>query len=135
MQNTPEITPTQPVSAPPVPPREVKKTWMPTTAGVLCIVAGVIDLFVGIAITALSSFIGALSGIWGARAIGTAFGIPIIILGIVAVIGGIYALQRRVWGLALAGAICALLIFPVWPGSIAGLLAIIFVAVSKQEFK
>jgi len=45
-------------------------------------------------------------------------------------VGGIYALGRRVWGLALAGSICALVGF-----GILGILAIIFVILGKGEFK
>jgi len=66
------------------------------------------------------------------------FGPLFIVLGLIAIVGGIFALRRRVWGLALAGAICAL--FPFHPyGSliwtpVIGILAILFVALSKNEF-
>ena len=56
---------------------------------------------------------------------------PLIIFGIIAIVGGIYALQRRVWGMALAGSIFAL----IGPWFILGILAIIFVALGKGEFK
>ena len=59
-----------------------------------------------------------------------AFGIPLIILGIVAIVGGIYAIRRKVWGMALAGAICAL--FSVF--GVLGILSIIFVSLSRKEF-
>ena len=49
---------------------------------------------------------------------------------IIAIVGGIYALRRRIWGLALAGSICALVGF-----GIPGILAIIFVTKGKREFK
>jgi len=52
-----------------------------------------------------------------------------LILGIVAIAGGVAALRRRSFGLALAGAICSL------PSAILGILAIIFVSVSKEEFE
>jgi hypothetical protein len=55
---------------------------------------------------------------------------PLIILGIVAIVGGIYALLRKIWGLALAGSICAL----IGPWFILGILAIIFVSLGKREF-
>jgi hypothetical protein len=77
-------------------------------------------------------------------------------LGVVAIVGGISALRRRSFGLSLAGAICALpssflgavpisLVLPVSVVSLAsrtyglasiilGILAIVFVAVSKREF-
>ncbi len=49
-------------------------------------------------------------------------------LGIVAIVGGISAIRRNVFGLSLAGAICAL------PSGILGILAVVFVALGKREF-
>ena len=105
----------------------MERTWKPTTAGILAIIAGVIELIVGIAIAAVGSIGGALVGMGWLGAIG----VPLIILGIVALVGGIYAVRRRIWGLALAGSICAL----VGPWFILGILAIIFVALGKGEFE
>ena len=56
-------------------------------------------------------------------------GVPLLALGIVAIVGGVSAIRRRNFGLSLAGAICAL------PSNILGILAIIFVSVSKKEFE
>jgi hypothetical protein len=56
-------------------------------------------------------------------------GVPLIVLGIIAIIGGVSALRRKSFGLSLAGAICAL------PSNILGILAIIFVSLSKKEFE
>ena len=50
------------------------------------------------------------------------------VLGIVAIVGGISAIRRKRFGLALAGAICAIL------SGILGILAVIFVALRKREF-
>ena len=61
----------------------------------------------------------------------SAIGAPIIVLGIIAIVGGSCALRRRVWGLALAGSICAFL----GPATILGILAIIFVSMGKGEFE
>ncbi len=47
-----------------------------------------------------------------------------------ALIGGIFALKKKLWGLALAGSIAALFIF--FP---CGIPAIIFVAMGNSEFK
>ena len=60
-----------------------------------------------------------------------AIGGPLIVIGVVAIVGGVYALRRRIWGLALAGSICALM----GPWAILGILAIIFVALGKSEFE
>jgi hypothetical protein len=107
----------------------MEKTWKPTTAGVLAIIAGALQVIFGLVIAAVGS-IGWFVGILWFSAIGA----PLIIFGIIAIVGGIYALRRRIWGLALAGSICAL--FPVIaPSSVLGLLAIIFVSLGKGEFK
>ena len=57
-------------------------------------------------------------------------GLPLIVLGVVALLGGISALQRKRWGLALAGGICVLLPMQ----TLLGILAIVFVALSRDEF-
>ena len=67
-------------------------TWKPTAAGILDIVAGVIWIVIG--------------GIVLADDI--ALGVSFSVVAIFAIIGGIFAIRRRIWGLALAGSICAL---------------------------
>ena len=52
----------------------------------------------------------------------------VVVLGILAVVGGVSAIRRKRFGLSLAGAICAL------PSHILGILAVIFVALGKREF-
>ena len=118
-------------TTPPTPPpaggsQPTPQTWMPVVAGILTIVAGVVDFFVGLIVGARGHVAG-FFGIWGLGA----FGVPHIVLGIIAVIGGIFALQRKVWLMALVGAICALM----WPLSLLGILSIIFVCLSQKEFK
>lgn len=106
--------------------KTTEKTWKPTVAGILCIVSGAFGCLYGIAISVLGGVLGALGGVPLLSAIGA----PLIVVGIVAIIGGVYALKRRVWGLALAGSICAL-----FCGGLLGILAIIFVILGKGEFK
>jgi len=55
-------------------------------------------------------------------------GIFILVLGAIGVAGGISALNRKSFGLSLAGAICIL------PTVLLGILAVIFVSVSRKEF-
>jgi hypothetical protein len=81
----------------------MERTWKPTTAGILCIIGGVIGMVPGIAV---ALFFGSMGTGWV-----TAVGAPLIILVIVPIVGGIYALRRRRWGLALAGSICPLIGF------------------------
>jgi len=104
-----------------------ERTWKPTTAGILCIVAGTIAVISGIVVAVLGGIGGAFIGMGWLSAVGA----PLIILGTVTIVGGIYALKRRIWGLALAGSICALL----GPWALLGILAIIFVSLGKVEFE
>jgi hypothetical protein len=114
---------------------------MPVAAGVLSIIAGAMGL---IAVAFLITF-GATFGAEIAREVLKSVGfwqsgmpltiiglisIPLIIINAVAIIGGIYALQRKIWGLALTGAICAIL-----PAQVFGIIAVVFIAVSKKEFE
>ena len=112
-------------TTPSEPTAEVERTWRPTTAGILSIVAGAIGLIIGIVVAALGEMVGALLGFFGFGA----FGAPIIVFGIISIVGGIFTIKRRIWGLALAGSIFALIcVF------FLGIPAIIFVAQAKKEF-
>jgi hypothetical protein len=57
------------------------------------------------------------------------WGLIMTLFGALAIVGGIFALRRKVWGLALAGAIAGALVF--FP---CGIVAIIFTALGKPEF-
>lgn len=105
----------------------MKKTWKPTVAGILSIVAGSIDILVGIWAMARNEFVRRVMWHWRWEVLG----VFALVLGIIAVVGGVFAIRRRIWGLALAGAICAL--FPPHVG-VLGILAIIFISLSRDEF-
>jgi len=108
---------------------------MPTVAGILIIIAGALHLLMGIGVAAVSGTVGSLAGLWGWGMISAplmvAIGAPLMVLGMVSLIGGVYALNRRSWGMALAGGICAL-VPPTF--TVMGVLAIIFIALSQKEF-
>jgi len=89
------------------------QTWKPTAAGTLTISAGVFGLIVGIVLIGRSPLF--------------MVGLLAIMIAIVAVAGGLCALKRRAWGLALAGSICSVFCW-------LGIPAIILIALSKQEF-
>ena len=115
----------------------MEKTSKPTVAGILAIISGVLGL-----IGAASLFIGfgVTSGAFGIPGVGDipafvpglilGMAIPSAIIDILALVGGIYAVQRKMWGLALAGSIAAILAFlPL------GIPAVILAAQSKNEFE
>jgi ABC-type thiamin/hydroxymethylpyrimidine transport system permease subunit len=108
----------------------MKKTWKPLTAGILSIIAGGVAVILGCGFLISLRVAGFLTTMpkWLDAAL-TYPAYPLVILGLLAIAGGICALVRRAWGFALAGAIAAFLVSP-----ILGLLAIIFVALAKGEF-
>jgi hypothetical protein len=133
----------------------MERTWKPTTAGILTIIEGATRIAFGTGVIIAGRWVGALGGLdWSSwieewarvyglgtadiqsiltRILGVsstaliAVGAVLLAFGIVALVGGINALKRKRWGLALAGSILSL------PGVMA-ILAIIFVSLGKKEF-
>jgi len=56
-------------------------------------------------------------------------GLILALIGVLAIVGGVYALKKKHWGLALAGAIASDIVF-----SPCGIPALIFVCLGKDEF-
>jgi len=112
----------------------MERTWKPTTAGILNIVAGVIGVLLGIGVAILAEIVALVAGAYipglPSGVVFELIGVPWVILGVVAIVGGVFALRRRIWGLAYAGAICALLLT-----FILGILSITFVSLGKGEFE
>lgn len=109
-------------------------TWMSTVAGILSIIAGVIGLGLGGCAAVAGALGGGIFAMLGLGNLGGIFaGLMVIplILAIVAIVGGIYALKRTKWGLALAGSICAIISY----GFVLGIAATVFVILGKKEFK
>ncbi len=112
---------------------ENKKTWMPTTAGILDIISGscgLMGVFVLIVSGGVMRAMADIPKLLFLAPFLMALSVPLAIVSILAIVGGIYALQRKNWGVALAGSIAAS--FTSWP---LGVAAIIFTAVSKKEFE
>ncbi len=114
-----------------------------SAGGILTIVVGAFEVIGGGMLVALAS-VGIPSGMLrcpflpGFGGAGSTCVVPIwliimggslIVLGIIAIAGGVSAIKRKSFGLSLAGAICAL------PSGVLGILAIIFVSLGKGEFE
>jgi uncharacterized membrane protein HdeD (DUF308 family) len=113
------------------------KPWMPAVAGILDIVSGFLGLLAGIFLTLAPQFIGAISRMprFGMHpqlpeAFYPGLGAALIVIGILSIIGGVYALRIKGWGMALTGSICATLC-----GRLLGVVALIFTVLSKPDFK
>lgn len=100
------------------------ETAMPTIGGILILIAGLIELAYGAIMIGGGAFFIDIGG--GILAV---CGAIVIILGVVALIGGIFAVQRKHFGLAILGGI-----FGLGGWFIPGLIGLILVAVSRDEF-
>ena len=108
----------------------MKRTALPTIAGVINIIIGSLNLLgiigIGIAIGVISSAAGVdvivLPILWSVI-------IALSILGLPSLIGGIYALQRKNWVIALIGSIASFLIW-----NVIGLIPLILIIISRDEF-
>jgi len=122
--------------------------WLLTAGGILSIVAGIFQInnggllmafFIIPNIIPLWEIFPFLPGLWvelqdlyifayGPPIWQTIMGALFLVLGILAVVGGISAIRRKGFGFSLAGAICAL------ASGLLGILAVIFIALGKREF-
>jgi len=119
------------------------KTWKPTTAGILNLISGALNVISAIgliiAIVVISGgvfvmqFIPAEDVPFIAPILSTIlviFLIMTIIQAVLPIAGGVFALQRRKWGWALAGSVVAILgMFPL------GVTSTILVSLAKDEFE
>ena len=110
------------------------KEWKATSGGIMCLIMGAWGVMSGVILAFITSNyptvwirLSPMETLVVNRL--APFGIA---LGLVAILGGVYALRRRRWGLALAGAICAAMIPP---PLFLGVLAIVFIAVGRDEFR
>ena len=120
----------------------MQKTSMPTIAGVLNIVSGAVGL---IAVLGLIIAICVTGGFYipGTELIPrflpnllTGIAVPLALLSVLSLVGGIYAIQRRKWGLALAGSISAIFAsMPLLGGLPVGIASTVLISLSKNEFQ
>jgi len=127
----------------------MEKTWKPTAAGILNIVAGVVGLIAVLGLIIAIIVVGSSFMFWQAipeiapgvnapfvQSILLIIAIPLAIVSILALVGGVYALQRKIWGLALAGSIASILAsIPLLGGLPVGITATVLMALSKDEFE
>lgn len=117
------------------------QTAKPLIAGIFLIIAGIEGLALGGFLAAFGGEIASTMGaIPGGDEVGGIFlvcGIIFMIFGILALVGGIMSATRKSWGMALVGAIFGLfcLGFVFLEASLLSLIALILIAISKDEFQ
>ena len=110
------------------PAPQKKESAMPVIGGILIIIGAIIELIVGVVLAAGGTFFLGLS--LGTSGVLIACGAILVIVAIIALLGGIFAIQRKNFGFAVVGGILSL---GGW--FIPGLIGLILVAISKDEFR
>jgi len=115
----------------PMGPVVVEKTAKPIVGGILILIGALVGIAMGASLIwggAMIVDISVYSG--GLAEILAICGIIWLVLGIIGLLGGIFAMQRKHFGLAIVGGIFSMLagLF------IFGLIGLILVAISKDEF-
>ena len=127
----------------------MQKPWMPVVAGLLDIVSGAMGVAVGLCMSLRMFAVKAAQAAPGVApriaphagnypqmphmffpGMGIALGIALLVIGVLAIVGGVYALRLKAWGLALAGSIGAVI-----TGPVIGLLALIFTVLGREDFQ
>jgi hypothetical protein len=109
-----------------------KQTAMPAVAGSLAIADGALKVLSLLGMLGFGLFMAVPSGAHMnfSLLLLPLIGLPLLVLAVLAINGGIFAIQRRKWNWALTGSIAALL-----PFSLLGLASLILVALAKEEFE
>lgn len=108
------------------------KTAKPVVAGALsifagaCSLLGVLGIFIAIIVL---SFPGSEELPINISLILWVIAIPLAVVGILAIIGGIFNLQRKSWNWALVGSIAS-----IFPAFYLGIASVVLTALSKNEF-
>ena len=114
------------------------RSWMPPTGGIINIILGAVEIIGALAMIIMGAAGAALLmnlarlevPAWILGAVLISCGVIYLIMGILAVVGGCYAIKRKSWGLALTGGIMSIFLF--WPLAVA---SIVFIVLARAEFK
>ncbi|MEW5748665.1 MAG: zinc ribbon domain-containing protein [Candidatus Thermoplasmatota archaeon] len=107
-------------------PPQKKESAMPVIGGILILIVGIAYLGIGGLIAAAGG-----SVLWmdmEGSEFAVACGAIVLLLGVLVLLGGIFAIQRRHFGLALVAGIFAL-------PSVLGIIGLILIIVSREEFR
>jgi hypothetical protein len=113
-----------------------ERPWKAVAGGVLNIIAGSLHLSGWLAVRAILNKLIATGYLGGDKPFISATNVsklvmPLLVMAVIAIIGGIFALNKKFWGIALAGAICAIFSPATW---ILGVASTVIISIAKHEF-
>ena len=89
----------------------IRKTWKPTVAGIIDIIMGICGLWGSLCLSALFIACSRYSGsTWSEDLFYWLITVSLLAGGLLAIVGGIYALKREKWVWALIGSICTAIV-------------------------
>jgi hypothetical protein len=112
------------------------RSWMATVAGVLNIIAGALSIVGVMALVFASTIVGHIAAeekefpLFAVETLLGGFAALGLIVALLAIVGGIFALRRRRFGWAITGAIAACFSFPPL-----GVPAVILVVLAEKELR
>jgi hypothetical protein len=111
--------------------KPINKTAKPVVAGVFNIVFGAFCLLGVLGLLIAAAVVTGVTADLGiaVSALLVIIAVPLAIVGGLALAGGIVAVQRRLWGLALAGSIATFV-----SCNVLGIASVVLIAISKDEF-
>jgi hypothetical protein len=119
-----------------MPPRD---TAMPMVAGILLVIVALEAIFAGALLATAASTIGPFGELPGAEGFQTILlicGAIFIILGIIVILGGIMSILKKMWALALIASVIGIFTIGFYgTGSILSIIALVLIAISKDEFR
>ena len=123
--------------APPPPGPAKEQTIKPVLAGVFLIIAALMAFYTGGVLVASESMFEGIPMVGDTMSdMLTICGAIFIIFGLLALLGGVFSIMRKKWGIALLGAIIGLFTLGTFGlGSLLSLIALILIAISKSEFE
>jgi hypothetical protein len=114
----------------------IEKHWKAVAGGVLSVIAGSLHLSGWLAVRAIlnklitTGYFGDDKPFISATNVSKLV-LPLLVMAVIAVIGGIFALNKKFWGIALAGAICAIFSPATW---MIGVASTVLISISRHEF-
>jgi len=128
-------------TVPGLPP--VRRSGTPVAGGVLVVIAGVLALAQAALLLTYSvadlesTGIALPPGVTPTDLLDIVRGCGVleIVLGAIALVGGVFAIQRRHFGLSIAGGLTGMFAIGLTFGGILGLIGLILIAISRKEFQ